>query len=145
MFPLDLKAAPLLRAWVRRLRASGVRFHMQHRWLGWDDAGALRFAHADGERGVAADAVVLALGGGSWPVLGSDGAWVAAAGARGVDVAPLRRRTAASTSPGATHFASRHAGQPVKPVVVEWRERRRRDCSAARASSWSPRTASKAA
>ena len=89
VFPLDLKAAPLLRGWVRRLHASGVGFHMRHRWLGWDDAGALRFAHADGERRVRADAVVLALGGGSWPVLGSDAAWVPLLAERGIAVAPL--------------------------------------------------------
>src|SRR5690349_21075759 len=71
VFPRDLKAAPLLRAWLRRLRASGVRFHMRHRWLGWAESGALRFAHDDGAVEVVADAVVLALGGASWPVLGS--------------------------------------------------------------------------
>src|SRR5690606_9256366 len=73
VFPTDLKAAPLLRGWVRRLRDQGVRFHVHHRWLGWDDDGALRLATPDGERRVRADAVVFALGGGSWPQLGSDG------------------------------------------------------------------------
>ena len=72
VFPVDLKAAPLLRGWVRRLRAGGVNFHVHHRWLGWNEDGALRFAHEDGERVVRTDALVLALGGGSWPVLGSD-------------------------------------------------------------------------
>ena len=76
VFPLDRKAAPLLRAWVRRLKESGVQCHVQHRWLGWDASGALRFATPMGEATVAADAVVLALGGGSWPQLGTDGAWV---------------------------------------------------------------------
>ncbi len=76
VFPTDLKAAPLLRAWLRRLRQSGVRFHMRHRWSGWDEQGALRFATQEGTSSVRADAVVLALGGGSWPKLGSDGAWV---------------------------------------------------------------------
>ena len=66
-----------------------MRFHVRHRWLGWSDDGALRFATPDGERSVHADAVVLALGGGSWPQLGSDGAWVPWLGARGVPLAPL--------------------------------------------------------
>ena len=130
VFPLDLKAAPLLRGWVRRLHASGVVFCMRHRWLGWDDAGALRFAHADGERRVRADAVVLALGGGSWPVLGSDAAWVPLLAARGIAIAPLvpancgfdvgRRHGDGSTKGWSEHFAQRHAGHPLKPVIVEW-------------------------
>ncbi|MCH3803903.1 NAD(P)/FAD-dependent oxidoreductase, partial [Campylobacter jejuni] len=79
VFPAEMKAAPLLRAWLARLRASGVRFHMRHRWLGWPSDGApgaaeLRFDTPDGVRTCAADAVVLALGGGSWAKLGSDGA-----------------------------------------------------------------------
>src|SRR5579859_1843629 len=89
VFPGDLKAAPLLRGWVRRLREDGVHFHVHHRWLGWTDDGALRFATPDGERLVRADATVLAMGGGSWPELGSDGQWQATLAARGVDVAPL--------------------------------------------------------
>jgi len=90
VFPMDMKAAPLLRAWVRRLRESGVSFHVHHRCLGWDAEGALRFATPEGERAVPADAVVLALGGGSWPQLGSDGAWVSWLRARGAQVRPLQ-------------------------------------------------------
>ena len=76
VFPMDRKAAPLLRTWVRRLRESGVQFHMHHRWLGWGDNGTHRFDTPAGHVVVAADASILALGGGSWPQLGSDGAWV---------------------------------------------------------------------
>ena len=76
VFPAQMKAAPLLRAWLHRLREGGVRFHMRHRWRGWDRAGDLRFATPQGERAVRADVVALALGGGSWARLGSDGAWV---------------------------------------------------------------------
>jgi predicted flavoprotein YhiN len=90
MFPKDMKAAPLLRAWLHRLRGSGVQFFMRHRWLGWADDGALTFSSPGGEVLVQADAVVLALGGGSWARLGSDGAWVALLEARGVSVAPLQ-------------------------------------------------------
>jgi len=122
VFPRDLKAAPLLRGWVRRLRASGVAFHVQHRWLGWGEDGALRFAHADGERRVSADAVVLALGGGSWPVLGSDGSWVPVLAGRGVTIAPLEPSNCGFDIGWSEHFAQRHAGHPLKPVVVEWTE-----------------------
>jgi uncharacterized flavoprotein (TIGR03862 family) len=121
VFPLDLKAAPLLRGWVRRLRASGVAFHMHHRWLGWD-ANALRFAHADGQTRVHADAVVLALGGGSWPVLGSDAAWVLVLRERGVAIAPLAPANCGFDVAWSAHFAERYAGHPIKPAVVEWRD-----------------------
>ena len=122
VFPLDLKAAPLLRGWVRRLRASGVVFHMHHRWLGWDSGGALHFADADGEQRVPADAVVLALGGGSWPVLGSDAAWVPVLRERGVAIAPLAPANCGFDVAWSTHFTARYAGHPVKRAIVEWRD-----------------------
>ena len=90
VFPKDMKAAPLLRAWLQRLRGVGVKLSMRHRWLGWTDDGALRFATPAGETTFQADAVVLALGGGSWARLGSDGAWVPLLAERGVAVAPLQ-------------------------------------------------------
>ena len=90
VFPKDMKAAPMLRAWLHRLRQSGVGFSMRHRWLGWAEDGALRFSTPAGELLVQADAVVLALGGGSWKRLGSDGAWVPWLAERGVAVAPLQ-------------------------------------------------------
>jgi len=121
VFPNDLKAAPLLRAWLRRLRADGVRFHMRHRWLGWNESGELRFELDDTERSVQADAVVLALGGASWPILGSDGAWVPLVESRGVAVVPLAPSNCGFDVAWSEHFATRHAGDPVKPVVVEWR------------------------
>ncbi|KRG47319.1 NAD(FAD)-utilizing dehydrogenase [Stenotrophomonas panacihumi] len=119
VFPLDRKAAPLLRGWVRRLKEEGVRFHVQHRWLGWD-GDALRFATPDGEQHVQADATVLAMGGGSWPELGSDGAWVAPLAARGVDVAPLQPANCGFDVAWTPYFAERHAGAPLKPVVAHW-------------------------
>ena len=122
VFPMDRKAAPLLRSWVRRLRDAGVRFHVQHRWLGWDDAGALRFAAPEGERRVHAGAVVLALGGGSWPELGSDGAWQAVLRDRGIDVAPLLPSNCGFDIDWSEHFANRHAGAPLKPVVAHWHD-----------------------
>lgn len=128
VFPLDRKAAPLLRAWVHRLRESGVRFHVHHRWLGWDDAdtavGALRFATPEGEARACADAVVLALGGGSWPQLGSDGAWQALLRARGVEVAPLEASNCGFDVAWSDFFRTRHAGAPLKHVVAYWRDAR---------------------
>jgi uncharacterized flavoprotein (TIGR03862 family) len=126
VFPKDMKAAPLLRAWLHRLREAGVRFHARHRWTGWTAEGALRFATPAGETTVAPDATVLALGGASWKRLGSDGAWVPLLAARGVEVAPLQPSNCgfdvAPTAPGRTgwseHLRSRFAGQPVKPVAA---------------------------
>lgn len=120
VFPLDLKAAPLLRAWLRRLRGDGVRLHVRHDWLGWNENGAPTFATPDGVVEVAADAVVLALGGGSWPVLGSDGRWTTLLEARGIEVAPLQPSNCGFDVDWSAHFRERHAGQPVRPVTAEW-------------------------
>jgi len=119
VFPLDLKAAPLLRGWVRRLRADGVRFHVGHAWRGWDGDGALLFDHDGRALRVAADATVLACGGASWPVLGSDGRWVAPLTGRGVGIAPLQPSNCGFDVAWSAHFAARHAGEPIKPVVLE--------------------------
>ncbi len=147
VFPADMKAAPLLRAWLQRLRALGVQFHMRHRWLGWAADGALRFAAPGGEALVPARAVVLALGGGSWARLGSDGAWVPLLRDRGIAVAPLapancgfdvlrhdapagetRRaflqeligRSPAPATGWTPHFTERFAGQPFKTVALDF-------------------------
>ncbi len=122
VFPMDRKAAPLLRCWVRRLRESGVAFHVQHRWLGWGEDGELRFNTPDGERSLTADAVLLAMGGGSWPQLGSDGEWVSALVKRGVDVAPLQAANCGFDIGWSAHLAQRQAGAPLKPVVAHWRD-----------------------
>jgi len=122
VFPMDRKAAPLLRGWVRRLRDQGVRFHVQHRWLGWSDTGLLRFATPEGEREVEAQATLLALGGGSWPELGSDGAWVQPLQQRGVDVAPLEPSNCGFDIAWSAHLTERFAGAPLKPVIAHWRD-----------------------
>ncbi len=124
VFPTEMKAAPLLRAWLHRLRQHGVQLHVRHRWLGWADDGALRFATPDGEKLVAADATILALGGGSWAKLGSDGAWVPLLAARGVGVAPLKPANCGFDVAWSAHFSERYAGQPVKPVVASVAGRR---------------------
>lgn len=119
VFPADFKAAPLLRAWVRRLRAMGVRFHVHHKCTGWDEHGQLRFATPQGERLVHADAVVLALGGGSWPQLGSDGAWAEWLSPI-ASIAPLQPANCGFDVEWSEHFIQRHAGHPIKPVVLSW-------------------------
>lgn len=128
VFPTDMKAAPLLRHWLHRLRAAGVRLHTRHRWTGWDAQGALRFSSPAGEVHHEADATVLALGGASWPRLGSDGAWVPWLQARGVEVAALQPANCGfdvvPTAPGRSgwseHLRQRFAGQPVKPVAARF-------------------------
>jgi uncharacterized flavoprotein (TIGR03862 family) len=123
VFPLDMKAAPLLRGWLRRLRETGVRFHMHHRWLGWQHDGSLRFATADGERTFFADATIFALGGASWPQLGSDGAWVDAMRRLGAEVAPLQPANCGFEMPWSDYLIRRFAGAPLKPVVAHWVDR----------------------
>ncbi len=120
VFPVDLKAAPLLRAWLHRLRGLGVVFHMRHRWLGWTGAGALRFASPDGEVQRPAAATVLALGGASWARLGSDGAWVPWLQGQGVEVAPLRPANCGFEIAWSAYLRQRFAGAPIKPVVLRF-------------------------
>jgi uncharacterized flavoprotein (TIGR03862 family) len=118
VFPVDMKAAPLLRAWLHRLREAGVHFHMRHRWSGWRDDGMLSFASPAGEVHASCDAAILALGGGSWARLGSDGAWVELLRRRSVDVAPLRPANCGFEAAWSEHFRSRFAGQPLKSVAA---------------------------
>jgi uncharacterized flavoprotein (TIGR03862 family) len=133
VFPAEMKAAPLLRAWLHRLRAAGVRFHMRHRWLGWDAEGALRFATPAGEIKVGAGntvsaanlAVILALGGGSWARLGSDGAWVPLLRGRGIAVASLKPANCGFDVAWSAHFREKFAGQPLKSVVASFGEQQR--------------------
>ena len=118
VFPTEMKAAPLLRTWLHRLRGAGVRFHVRHRWLGWQADGSLRFATPQGEVSVVADAVILALGGGSWAKLGSDGAWVPLLVERGVPVMPLRPANCGFDVAWSVFFRERFSGQPIKPVIA---------------------------
>ncbi len=140
VFPADMKAAPLLRAWLHRLRDAGVRLHMRYRWLGWEaqpqphrqpqqqpqgqqprqGPQALRFATPEGEIVEQFDAVLLNLGGASWKRLGSDGAWVPLLEQRGVAVAPLAPSNCGFDTDWSAHFASRHAGAPLTTVAIGW-------------------------
>ena len=116
VFPNDMKAAPLLRAWVRRLREGGVRFHVRHRCTGLDPGGGILFASPQGDVRVLAGATVFALGGGSWPQLGSDGAWASWLAGQGVEVRPLAPANCGFDVDWTGHFSSRHAGAPIKPA-----------------------------
>lgn len=147
VFPSDMKAAPLLRAWLQRLRSIGVRLHMRHRWIGWSADHGLVFEAPSGRVDVPAKSVVLALGGGSWARLGSDGAWAPVLREQGVKVAPLRPANcgfdvhARKAQTGETrreffqdllgnppalptgwspHFVERYAGQPFKSIALSF-------------------------
>ncbi|MFA6061452.1 MAG: TIGR03862 family flavoprotein [Gallionella sp.] len=120
VFPEDMKAAPLLRAWLHRLREAGVNFHMKHRWTGWTDESELLFDTSEGRITVQADAVILALGGGSWAKLGSDGAWVPILQRRGIAVAPLKPANCGFDVNWSPHFSEKFAGQPLKAVAVSF-------------------------
>ena len=127
VFPAEMKAAPLLRGWLHRLRGQGVRFHQRQRWQGWTDDGALRFVGPQGEHQVRAAVTVLALGGASWPQLGSDGEWARWLLLRGVNVAALRPSNCGfevgvdgRESGWSEHLRTRFAGAPIKPVRLRF-------------------------
>ncbi|MCF5701807.1 TIGR03862 family flavoprotein, partial [Pseudomonas syringae] len=119
VFPTDMKAAPLLRAWLKRLRDSGVVIHTRHRWIGWDEHGALRIDSPAGEITVKPDATLLALGGGSWSRLGSDGAWMLALEQHGVGLAPLQPSNCGfEVQAWSELMVSKFAGAPLKNIAI---------------------------
>jgi uncharacterized flavoprotein (TIGR03862 family) len=118
VFPQTFKASPLLRAWLRRLDALGVQFALRHRWTGWDANGHLLFQTPDGQRAADAGATVLALGGASWPRLGSDGAWVETLAAKGVTISPLRPANSGFTVAWSDIFRDRFEGHPLKGIAL---------------------------
>jgi uncharacterized flavoprotein (TIGR03862 family) len=120
LFPKTLKASPLLRAWLRRLAGAGVEFRFRHRWLGWDEGSALLFETPDGRDGVKPDATILALGGASWPRLGSDGGWVDVLTSSGVAVTPLRPANSGFTVNWSGIFRDRFEGQPLKRIALSF-------------------------
>ncbi len=117
VFPAEMKAAPLLRAWMHRLRGQGVQFLMRHRWLGWDANQALRFDTPKGEITTTPDATILVLGGGSWAKLGSDGAWWPWLEEQGVALAPLLPSNGGFETKWSQHFIDKCAGQPLKTAT----------------------------
>jgi uncharacterized flavoprotein (TIGR03862 family) len=121
VFPQAFKASPLLRAWLRRLDATGVQFALRHRWTGWDSDGKLSFLAPNGKNSVDAAATILALGGASWPRLGSDGAWTETLAAKGVAISSLRAANSGFTVAWSEIFRSRFEGQPLKGVALSFR------------------------
>jgi uncharacterized flavoprotein (TIGR03862 family) len=120
IFPKTLKASPLLRAWLRRLGAMGVQFSLRHRWIGWEENGHLLFQTPNGQNAVGARATVLALGGASWPRLGSDGGWADTLGARGVKVTPLKSANCGFVVAWSDIFRDRFEGQPMKGIALSF-------------------------
>lgn len=118
VFPKAFKASPLLRAWLRRLDAADVRFAFRHRWTGWDGEGRLLFQTPSGTSAVAADATVLALGGASWPRLGSDGSWVDILASKDIAISRLRPANSGFTVAWSELFRDRFEGQPLKGVAL---------------------------
>lgn len=118
VFPKSLKASPLLRAWLRRLDALGVKLALRHRWAGWDRDDSLLFQTPEGECAVESDSTVLALGGASWPRLGSDGSWVEWLAGKGVIVAPLQPANSGFSVAWSEVFRDRFEGQPLKNVAL---------------------------
>ena len=123
VFPREMKAAPLLRAWLHRLRANGVRMHMRHLWLGFDASNCLRFMTPKGETTVCAEATVLALGGGSWARLGSTGAWVPILAQQGIAVLPLQAANCGFEVAWSAHLREKFAGAPVKSVSLTFTDK----------------------
>lgn len=120
VFPQAMKASPLLRAWLRRLDQSGVRFALRHRWKGWTAAGELRFESPDGETLFKPDASIIGLGGASWPRLGADGDWIDSFKAKGIHIAPLRAANSGFRVAWSEMFRDRFEGQPLKGVALSF-------------------------
>src|SRR5690606_21264984 len=120
IFPVGMKAAPLLRAWAQRLQAAGVEFRLRHRWLGWDEQGRVRLTAPEGEVLLEPAATVLALGGGSWPKLGSAAAWVPLLEQRGVPIAPLQSANCGFDVAWSTHLQDKFAGTQLKSVALRF-------------------------
>jgi uncharacterized flavoprotein (TIGR03862 family) len=119
VFPTDFKAAPLLRSWLRALRSKGVRIHTRYRWIGWNKDEGLDFETMEGITTIKADAYLLALGGASWPKLGSDGAWVKLLGDKGVDIAPLKPSNCGFQVAWSNFFKDKFAGIPIKTTKLK--------------------------
>ncbi len=120
VFPTGMKTSPLLRAWLKRLNDLGVTFHLRHKWNGWNEDKSLKFETLDGIKNIKADAVVLALGGGSWARLGSDGAWVTWLRQAGVEVEALKPSNCGFDVAWSLHFREKYEGHPIKSVILSF-------------------------
>ena len=125
VFPVTFKSSPLLRAWLHELGTNGVRLALRHRWRGWDGH-TLRFDTPEGTTAVAADAVILAVGGASWPQLGADGSWVGILTSAGVEVSTLQPANCGFVVPWSDWFRERFEGEPLKNVALEFAGQRSR-------------------
>lgn len=126
VFPVGMKASPLLRRWLARLANAGARLHTRHRWTGWAEHGALQFGTPEGEALAEADMTILALGGASWSRLGSDGAWAEILAARGVEIEPFAPSNCGFAAEWSARLLDAHEGAPVKGVTLSAGERRQR-------------------
>jgi uncharacterized flavoprotein (TIGR03862 family) len=120
VFPKEMKAAPFLRAWLHRLRSQGVRFHVRHRWQGWGENGALQLTGPHGITLIKPDASLLALGGASWPNLGSDGAWVPLFEKQGIHPAPLRSANCGFETSWSELLKQKYSGEPLKSITIHF-------------------------
>jgi hypothetical protein len=121
IFPKEMKASPLLRAWLKRLQTNGVNFHVRHQWQGWQN-GMLCFDSPNGEIKIMPDATILALGGASWPKLGSRGEWVSWVEKAGIAVKPFRPANCGFIVNWSQHFSEKFQGQPLKSVVLTFKD-----------------------
>ncbi len=126
VFPKEMKAAPLLNAWLKKLRASGLQIYTRHKWLGWGKDNSLLFETPDGEKNVKADAVILALGGGSRPELGSDGGWIPLLKERNIKIAPLKPSNCGFDVNWTPYFRDKYQGKPLKSVAITFKGQRKR-------------------
>jgi len=122
VFPMGMKASPLLRAWLKRLDGAGVSFHLRHKWLGWDSDHSLKFDTPAGLKTIQANAVVLALGGGSWARLGSSGEWTSWLDQAGVKIEALRPANCGFDVAWSEHFREKYDGHPIKSVILSFGE-----------------------
>ena len=120
VFPKEMKAAPLLRAWLHRLRQQGVRIHVRHRWQGWNNAGSVQLTGPTGPLAIKPDATLLALGGASWPKLGSDGTWVSLLQAQSIDITPLQSANCGFEVPWSELLKQKFSGEPLKTVAIRF-------------------------
>ena len=122
VFPKEMKAAPLLRAWLHRLRQNGVRFHVRHRWHGWAEDGSLQLTGPDGDITIKPNATLLALGGASWPKLGSDGSWTTPLGNKGIDITPLQSANCGFAVPWSALLQQKFSGEPLKSIAIRFND-----------------------
>ncbi len=120
VFPVGMKSAPLLRAWIQRLRAAGVQLHFRHKWRGWAEDGSLRFETPEAEIRVRPPATILALGGASWPITGSTGEWVPWLAECGIPMAPFKPSNCGFDVKWSDYFSAHFAGAPMKAVTASF-------------------------